>query len=154
MTALPTKAGWMIRALKDQNRPEAVFTVYGGMILEGDDILMATMSLTAAKVRCTSLPNCCGFYSEDWPTDSGLIEGRSEAEQAGEMLGEMGKWHGIMTWVFGCSFPGRGGCSLQDYLAATSSFTSGVPPGRSSGLSERKSFTTLHTTKGICLGWY
>lgn len=74
----------MIRALKDQNRPEAVFTVHGGMILEGDDILMATMSLTAAKVRCTSLPNCCGFYSEDWPTDnSGFIEGRSEAEQAG-----------------------------------------------------------------------
>ena len=77
-------AGWMIRALKDQNRPEAVFTVHGGMILEGDDILMATMSLTAAKVRCTSLPNCCGFYSEDWPTEnSGFIEGRSEAEQAG-----------------------------------------------------------------------
>lgn len=75
------ETSWMIRALKDQNRPEAVFTVYGGMILEGDDILMATMSLTAAKVRCTSLPNCCGFYSEDWPTDSGLIEGRSEAEQ-------------------------------------------------------------------------
>jgi len=76
------ETSWMIRALKDQNRPEAVFTVHGGMILEGDDILMATMSLTAAKVRCTSLPNCCGFYSEDWPTDnSGFIEGHSEAEQ-------------------------------------------------------------------------
>lgn len=57
----------MIRALKDQNRPEAVFTVHPGIILEGEDILMATMSLAAAKVRCTGLPNCIGFYSEDWP---------------------------------------------------------------------------------------
>lgn len=90
----------MIRALKDQNRPEAVFTVHGGMILEGDDILMATMSLTAAKVRCTSLPNCCGFYSEDWPTDnSGFIEGHSEAEQAGNGGGNgEGAWNHDMLW--------------------------------------------------------
>ena len=44
-----------------------VLCIAPGIILEGEDILMATMSLAAAKVRCTGLPNCIGFYSEDWP---------------------------------------------------------------------------------------
>lgn len=59
----------MIRALKIQDRSEAIFTVHPDTVLEGVDILMATMTLPAAKVRCTTLPNCAGFYSEDWPED-------------------------------------------------------------------------------------
>lgn len=70
----------MIRALKDQNRPEAVFTVHPGTILEGEDILMATMSLAAAKVRCTGLPNCIGFYSEDWPFEGNHGDVRAEVD--------------------------------------------------------------------------
>lgn len=70
----------MIRALKDQNRPEAVFTVHPGMVLEGEDILMATMSLAAAKVRCTGLPNCIGFYSEDLPFEGNDGDVRAEVD--------------------------------------------------------------------------
>ena len=50
-----------------------------GTILEGEDILMATMSLAAAKVRCTGLPNCIGFYSEDWPFEGNHGDVRAEA---------------------------------------------------------------------------
>ena len=55
--------------IRDRLRPEAIFTVHPEVVLEGEDILMQTMSLPAAKVRCTSLPNCIGFYSDDWPSD-------------------------------------------------------------------------------------
>ncbi|OLQ10067.1 hypothetical protein AK812_SmicGene6284 [Symbiodinium microadriaticum] len=56
---------WKLQALEKDSRPEAMFSVHDGTILEGEDILMATMTLTAAKVRCTSLPNCVGFHCKD-----------------------------------------------------------------------------------------
>lgn len=57
-----------------------VWCIAPGIILEGDDILMATMSLAAAKVRCTGLPNCIGFYSEDWPFEGDGPDGDVRAE--------------------------------------------------------------------------
>lgn len=71
----------MIRALKIQDRSEAIFTVHPDTVLEGVDILMATMTLPAAKVRCTTLPNCAGFYSEDWPEDE--TQDEVQLERAG-----------------------------------------------------------------------
>eukprot|EP00439_Symbiodinium_sp_Y106_P042439 s2153_g5.t1 len=56
---------WKLQALEKDSRPEAMFSVHDGTVLEGEDILMATMTLTAAKVRCTSLPNCVGFHCKD-----------------------------------------------------------------------------------------
>ena len=56
-------ASWKLESLRI-SRPEAMFSVHDGT-LEGEDLLMATMTLADAKVRCTSLPNCVGFYSED-----------------------------------------------------------------------------------------
>ena len=49
---------------------QAIFTEFPGHTLDGEDILMQTMSLAAAKVRSTTLPNCVGFCgsktSSDW----------------------------------------------------------------------------------------
>ncbi|CAJ1436345.1 unnamed protein product, partial [Effrenium voratum] len=56
---------WKLQEPSTASRPEAMFAVHPGMLAEGEDILMATMTLAAAKVRCTSLPNCMGFCCED-----------------------------------------------------------------------------------------
>ncbi|CAK9093571.1 unnamed protein product [Durusdinium trenchii] len=67
----PMIAPWKLEALI--SRPKAMFTVHDG-ILQGEDVLMATMTLADAKVRCTSLPNCVGFYSDEPANSDGPVD--------------------------------------------------------------------------------
>ena len=161
-----------------------------GIILEGEDILMATMSLAAAKVRCTGLPNCMGFYSEDWPfgdgdvrAEAGILDTNSNAHgekymyEAVDLDLQMlvmdvhnccGMKHMIFkTGILFVKLPGHervpqrlrrsvgtlsGGCPFQNRMEAPDYVHSQIRPN-SSGLSERASISTLHTTSGLCPGW-